>query len=100
TSTDSRGHIPVLEYPLRGQTIMIDTETRMCHWTGIWKALGKSKADVVRLIESQPEIAGRIRKIRGGYLKVQGTWMPYEIAQELCRRVAWDIRHDLVPLFG
>lgn len=55
TSTDQRGYIPVLEYTLREQAIMIDTETRMCHWTGIWKALGKTKADVVRLIESQPD---------------------------------------------
>lgn len=27
----------------------------MVHFTGIWKALGHNKADVVRLIESQPE---------------------------------------------
>lgn len=27
----------------------------MVHWSGIWRALGKSKADVVKLIESQPD---------------------------------------------
>jgi hypothetical protein len=36
---------------------MIDTQTAMVHITGIWKALGKNKADIVRLIESQPESA-------------------------------------------
>lgn len=37
----------------------------MCHWTGIWKALGKSKADVVRLIESQPDSESFGRGERG-----------------------------------
>jgi len=69
-------------------------------WTGIWKALGNSKADIVKMIDSQPDLAPLIRRVRGGYLKIQGTWMPYEVALKLSRRVAWTIRDDLIPLFG
>ncbi|KAI7954165.1 hypothetical protein MJO28_006712 [Puccinia striiformis f. sp. tritici] len=100
TSTDPRGFIPVFEYPLNGQYIMIDCETGMVHFTGIWKALGHTKADVVKLVESDPTIAPYLRKVRGGYLKIQGTWLPFETAQTLARRVAWQVRYDLVPLFG
>jgi hypothetical protein len=57
-------------------------------------------ADIVKMIDSQPDLAPLIRRVRGGYLKIQGTWMPYEVALKLSRRVAWTIREDLVPLFG
>ncbi|TFY83328.1 hypothetical protein EWM64_g684 [Hericium alpestre] len=100
TSNDPRGYIPVYEYPLNGQWIMMDVDDGYVLWTGIWKALGNSKADIVKMIESQPDLASQIRRVRGGYLKIQGTWMPYEVALRLSRRVAWPIRHDLVPLFG
>lgn len=36
-------------------------------------------ADIVKMVESEPELAARIRRVRGGYLKIQGTWMPYEV---------------------
>ncbi|KAF9790327.1 transcription regulator HTH, apses-type DNA-binding domain-containing protein [Thelephora terrestris] len=100
TSNDPRGYIPVYEYSLQGQWIMMDMDDGYILWTGIWKALGHSKADIVKFLESEPEVAPLIRRIRGGYLKIQGTWMPFEIAERLSRRVAWDIRYDLVPLFG
>lgn len=100
TSNDPRGYIPVYEYPLNGQWIMMDIDDGYILWTGIWKALGNSKADIVKMIDSQPELAPLIRRVRGGYLKIQGTWMPYEVALRLSRRVAWPIREDLVPLFG
>jgi len=100
TSNDPRGYIPVYEYPLNGQWIMLDMDDGYVLWTGIWKALGNNKADIVKIIDSQPDLASQLRRVRGGYLKIQGTWMPYEIALRLARRVAWPIRHDLVPLFG
>ncbi|KAF4614140.1 hypothetical protein D9613_008142 [Agrocybe pediades] len=100
TSNDPRGYIPVYEYPLNGQWIMMDIDDGYILWTGIWKALGNSKADIVKMIDSQPDLAPLIRRVRGGYLKIQGTWMPYEVALKLSRRVAWMIRDDLVPLFG
>ncbi|KAF4597065.1 hypothetical protein EYR40_007515 [Pleurotus pulmonarius] len=100
TSNDPRGYIPVYEYPLNGQWIMMDIDDGYVLWTGIWKALGNSKADIVKMIDSQPDLANHIRRVRGGYLKIQGTWMPYEVALRLARRVAWTIRDDLIPLFG
>ncbi|KAH6901270.1 hypothetical protein BKA70DRAFT_1310123 [Coprinopsis sp. MPI-PUGE-AT-0042] len=100
TSNDPRGYIPVYEYPLNGQWIMMDIDDGYVLWTGIWKALGNSKADIVKMIDSQPDLAPLIRRVRGGYLKIQGTWMPYEVALKLSRRVAWPIRNDLIPLFG
>ncbi|GAA5933722.1 hypothetical protein JCM10213_008576 [Rhodosporidiobolus nylandii] len=75
TSTDSRGYIPVIEYPLNSHLIMADSETGYVLITAIWRALGRTKADVVRLIESQPEIALLVRKVRGGQLQIQGTWL-------------------------
>ena len=36
-------------------------------------------ADIVKFLESEPEVAPLIRRIRGGYLKIQGTWMPFEV---------------------
>ncbi|KAF7327097.1 HTH APSES-type domain-containing protein [Mycena kentingensis (nom. inval.)] len=100
TSNDPRGYIPVYEYPLNNQWIMMDIDDGYVLWTGIWKALGNSKADIVKMVDSQPELARVIRRVRGGYLKIQGTWMPFEVALRLARRVAWNIREDLVPLFG
>ncbi|KAJ7503248.1 hypothetical protein B0H11DRAFT_577527 [Mycena galericulata] len=100
TSNDPRGYIPVYEYPLNNQWIMMDIDDGYILWTGIWKALGNSKADIVKMIDSQPDLVHVIRRVRGGYLKIQGTWMPFEVALRLARRVAWNIREDLVPLFG
>ncbi|EIW57981.1 DNA-binding domain of Mlu1-box binding protein MBP1 [Trametes versicolor FP-101664 SS1] len=102
TSNDPRGYIPVYEYPLNGQWIMLDMDDGYVLWTGIWKdhTHGAPTADIVKIIDSHPDLAAQLRRVRGGYLKIQGTWMPYEIALSLSRRVAWPIRYDLVPLFG
>lgn len=42
------------------------------HFTGIWKALGNSKSDIVKMVDSNPELG--TKKIRGGFLRIQGTW--------------------------
>ncbi|KAL1741900.1 transcription regulator HTH, apses-type DNA-binding domain-containing protein, partial [Schizophyllum fasciatum] len=99
TSNDARGYIPVFEYPLNGQWIMMDIDDGYVLWTGIWKGQ-LPPPDIVKMVDSHPELASVIRRVRGGYLKIQGTWMPYEVALRLARRVAWPIREDLVPLFG
>ncbi|CAO3634578.1 unnamed protein product [Mucor hiemalis] len=98
TSLDPRGYIPVYEYLVNGQPIMWDRESGYVHFTGIWKALGNSKADIVKMVDSNPEL--KVKKIRGGFLKIQGTWIPYEYAYILCKRTAWVIRKDLVAIFG
>ena len=36
------------------------------------------------MVESEPDLAVRIRRVRGGYLKIQGTWMPYEVRLSRC----------------
>lgn len=77
---------------------MWDRETGYVHFTGIWKALGNSKSDIVKMVDSNPELG--TKKIRGGFLRIQGTWIPYDYAQLLCKRTAWHIRKDLVPIFG
>ncbi|KAG8912012.1 hypothetical protein FRC01_005349, partial [Tulasnella sp. 417] len=71
---------PVYEYPLNNQWIMMDVDDGFVLWTGIWKA------DIVKMVEAQPELASQIRRVRGGYLKIQGTWLPYEVALRLARR--------------
>ncbi|KAI8644109.1 hypothetical protein BD408DRAFT_413737 [Parasitella parasitica] len=119
TSLDPRGYIPgkhifcvyvyrrtdyidmtriVYEYIINGTPIMWDRETGYVHFTGIWKALGNSKSDIVKMVDSNPELG--TKKIRGGFLRIQGTWIPYDYAHLLCKRTAWHIRKELVPIFG
>jgi len=100
TSVDERGFLSIYEFQLNEHTIMWDYTTGFIHLTGIWKALGNSKADVVRLIDNHPELEGVIRRIRGGYLKIQGTWVPYELALSLAQRTAYNIRYSLITVFG
>lgn len=33
------------------------------------------------MLENQPDLAPQLRRVRGGYLKIQGTWMPYEVCE-------------------
>jgi hypothetical protein len=52
-------------------------------------------ADIVKMVESQPDLANQIRRVRGGYLKIQGTWMPYEVCQRpFC---SWLTRQPVSP---
>ncbi|KAG1149785.1 hypothetical protein G6F37_002014 [Rhizopus arrhizus] len=98
TSQDPRGCIPVYEYEINGQPIMWDRETGHVHFTGIWKALNNSKADIVKIVDSNPEL--QVKKVRGGCLVIQGTWIPFNHAFSLCARTAWSIRMELLPIFG
>ncbi|KAL1914841.1 uncharacterized protein VTP21DRAFT_7933 [Calcarisporiella thermophila] len=102
TSLDPRGYIPVYEYVLDGPAastlVMWDRETGQVHFTGIWKALGNSKGDIAKVIDSNPGL--NFKKIRGGYLKIQGTWIHYHGARFLALRTCYAIRHQLIPLFG
>jgi hypothetical protein len=34
----------------------------------------------MKILDSEPELAKLIRRVRGGYLKIQGTWMPFEVS--------------------
>ncbi|KAG0031606.1 hypothetical protein BGZ82_006919 [Podila clonocystis] len=100
TSLDPRGFIPVYEYELYGHPIMWDQENLYVHFTGIWKALGKTKADIVKIIDANPILETIIRKVRGGFLKIQGTWMPHQEAYDLAKKTCFKLRYELVPVFG
>ncbi|CAG8593675.1 5872_t:CDS:2 [Acaulospora colombiana] len=91
---------PVYEFTINEQPIMWDRENGYVHFTGIWKALGNNKADIARLVDTHPDLASTIKKVRGGFLKIQGTWMPHDKAHELCRRTCYHVREELIPLFG
>lgn len=41
-----------------------------------------------------------VQKVRGGFVKIQGTWLPIELARPLCILFAFPIRYFLVPIFG
>ncbi|CEJ01485.1 hypothetical protein RMCBS344292_15510 [Rhizopus microsporus] len=98
TSQDPRGFIQVFQLEVNGHPILWDSENGLVHFTGIWKALGNSKADIVKIVDGNPGL--QVKKVRGGCLTIQGTWMPFESAKELCMKNTWALRFDLVPLFG
>ncbi|ORY01022.1 DNA-binding domain of Mlu1-box binding protein MBP1, partial [Basidiobolus meristosporus CBS 931.73] len=100
TSLDPRGYIPVYEFTLNEQPILWDRETGYVYWTGIWKAIGREKSEIAKLVDSNPELSKDVKKIRGGFLKIQGTWLPFDRAYELATRTCWYISEDLVPVFG
>lgn len=79
---------------------MWDYYSGYVHLTGLWKAIGNSKADIVKLVDNSPDLEPVIRRVRGGFLKIQGTWLPYPIARTLASRTCFHIRYALIPLFG
>ncbi|KAK9447559.1 uncharacterized protein V1518DRAFT_376771 [Limtongia smithiae] len=100
TSTDERNYLTVFEYTVNEQVIMWDFFSGYVHLTGLWKAIGNTKADIVRLVDNSPDLENVIRRVRGGFLKIQGTWLPYDIARMLAVRTCYNIRYALIPLFG
>lgn len=100
TSVDERNFLTVYEYAIRENFVIWDYYTGYVHLTGLWKAAGNSKADIVKLLDSCPELEPVLRRVRGGFLKIQGTWVPYDVARRLALRVCWPIRFSLIPLFG
>ncbi|WEJ96203.1 hypothetical protein PSN45_003739 [Yamadazyma tenuis] len=109
----SRNYLTVFEYSINDQWIIWDYETGFVHLTGMWKAAEiatsahqnsnshKAKADIVKLLDSTPtEYHDHIKRIRGGFLKIQGTWLPYSMCKILARRFCYYIRFELIPIFG
>lgn len=37
------------------------------------------------MLEAQPDLAPHVRRVRGGYLKIQGTWLPFEVGAAIIR---------------
>ncbi|CAO3610127.1 unnamed protein product [Cunninghamella echinulata] len=98
TSRDPRGTLPVYEYSANGDTFMWDCETGEVYMTAVWKALGFTKNEVKRTLQDCPKSA--IKKIRGGFLNIQGTWLRYDTAKVLCKKLAKALDEQLVPIFG
>lgn len=105
----SRNYVTVYEYSINNQWIIWDYETGFVHLTGIWKASINDeinthknlKADIVKLLESTPrQYHQYIKRIRGGFLKIQGTWLPYDLCKILAKRFCYHIRYELIPIFG
>ncbi|KAI5968866.1 hypothetical protein CANMA_002040 [Candida margitis] len=107
-----RNFLTVFEYMVNDHWIIWDYETGFVHLTGIWKAslnvegsappsASHLKADIVKLLESTPkQYQAYIKRIRGGFLKIQGTWLPYKLCKILARRFCYHIRFALIPIFG
>lgn len=106
-----RNYLTAYEYPLNNHWVIWDYETGWVHLTGIWKASLSTdesnvspshlKADIVKLLESTPkEYQQYIKRIRGGFLKIQGTWLPFKLCKILARRFCYYLRYSLVPIFG
>uniref|UniRef100_A0A060TCY4 ARAD1D46640p n=1 Tax=Blastobotrys adeninivorans TaxID=409370 RepID=A0A060TCY4_BLAAD len=100
TSVDERNFLTVYEYMVNGQWVIWDYYTGYVHLTGLWKAVGNSKADIVKLVDNSPHLEPVIRRVRGGFLKIQGTWLPFNVARTLASRTCFHIRYALIPLFG
>lgn len=100
TSVDDRNFLTVYEYSVNNQWIIWDYYTGYVHLTGLWKAVGNNKADIVKLLDNSPQLEPVIRRVRGGFLKIQGTWLPFDVAKTLAQRICYHIRFALVPLFG
>lgn len=109
-----RAHLSVYEYQVGSQWIIWDHETGNVLLTSLWRAAQQHspqadhdklrappKADIVKLLESTPkELHASIKRVRGGFLKIQGTWVPHALCRRLARRFCYYIRFQLVPLFG
>ncbi|ODQ66209.1 hypothetical protein NADFUDRAFT_50130 [Nadsonia fulvescens var. elongata DSM 6958] len=100
TSIDERNFLTVYEYQVNNQWIIWDYHTGYVLLTGIWKAIGNNKADIVKLVENSPELSPYLKRIRGGFLKIQGTWLPYEMVKKLAGNFCYNIRYSLIPVFG
>lgn len=114
----NRSHLLVYEYPVATQWVIWDYETGYTHLTGLWRAAlhehalhknkngvvhvkPNAKADIVKLLESTPQaLHPYIKRVRGGFLKIQGTWVPHSLCKRLARSFCYYIRYQLVPIFG
>ncbi|KAG0673193.1 hypothetical protein C6P41_000898 [Kluyveromyces marxianus] len=67
------------------------------HWHKLDPALSSLLAESYN---SAIPFEDMVKRIRGGYIKIQGTWLPFPVSKELCSRFCYPIRYLLVPVFG
>ncbi|CUS24012.1 LAQU0S13e01310g1_1 [Lachancea quebecensis] len=73
------------------------------HWYALDTELRESLCHIYRSVhhvQEDFEFHDLLKRIRGGYIKIQGTWLPFEVARALCMRFCYPIRYMLVPIFG
>ncbi|AEY95990.1 FADL227Cp [Eremothecium gossypii FDAG1] len=73
------------------------------HWNQVdpaWKQRLCRLYQQEKNLDFTPEFQDCYKRIRGGYIKIQGTWLPMEICKRLCIRFCFPIRYFLVPIFG
>lgn len=113
-----KSHLMVYEYAVGAHWVIWDHDTGYVHLTGLWRAAlqeralqknsdgvvhvkSNSKADIVKLLELTPKsLHPFIKRVRGGFLKIQGTWVPFHLCRKLALRFCYYIRYKLVPIFG
>ncbi|QLQ78983.1 hypothetical protein HG537_0B03300 [Torulaspora globosa] len=104
------GSLPSSDSAAAGATSLNPHYTDL-HWNSLSRELKQMMCDTYRnhLINERglnpSEIATIdytevVKRIRGGYIKIQGTWLPFETARLLCIRFCYPIRYLLVPIFG
>lgn len=80
------------------------------HWNGLSNELKRQLVDTYRAhLEksgvpyseaAKVSLTDVMQRIRGGYIKIQGTWLPLEMARVICTWFCFPIRYLLVPIFG
>ncbi|AMD20537.1 HDL207Wp [Eremothecium sinecaudum] len=73
------------------------------HWNQLdpaWKDHMCRSFRESKKLDITPDFHDCCKRIRGGYIKIQGTWLPFEICRELCIRFCFPIRYLLAPIFG
>lgn len=101
TNVDERSYLTVFEYQINDNWIIWDYSTGYVFFTGLWKICGNSKTDIIKLIDKFPNINNQtVKRVRGGFLKIQGTWLPFDIVKDLCKKFCFNVRYCLIPIFG
>ncbi|CCH43635.1 Transcriptional repressor XBP1 [Wickerhamomyces ciferrii] len=100
TSVDERNFLTVFEYKLNDNWILWDYSTGYVFFTGLWKSCGNNKTDIVKLVENFPNLSNVVKRVRGGFLKIQGTWLPFDVVRNLAKNFCFNIRYCLIPIFG
>lgn len=100
TNVDERNYLTVFEYRLNENWIIWDYSTGYVFFTGLWKSCGNNKTDIVKLVENFPNLSNLVKRVRGGFLKIQGTWLPFDVVKNLAKNFCFNIRYCLIPIFG
>lgn len=105
-----RRHSSGGELDQNGRKINSSTAYIDLHWNGISNALKKELVETYRkhLVHtgvsfaeaSKISLSDVMHRIRGGYIKIQGTWLPLPMAKLICSWFCFPIRYMLVPIFG